>query len=298
VLRRTALFLAALAAACRGEPARIDGPMLLGGKLVQAETLRAGRAAYLVYCRTCHGERGDGKGPSAAALRPPPRDFTLGQIEFAAVPAGSLPLDEDIVRIVRGGLRGTAMLAWEGVPDQSLDAIVQYLKTFSPRWRDEGPGEAISATPDPWTGEEAAVVRGRKVYHGVARCHSCHPAYASRREIRSFSLELTGLAAGDFREDLYHPVAGDSDWGARIVATDFTSDDLRSVRDGHRMQDLYRVIAAGVGGTAMPTWKGSLPEEDLWALAHYVKSLADIRDRPEARQLLRRTLASDEGDGR
>ena len=27
----------------------------------------------------------------------------------------------------------------------------------------------------------------------------------------------------------------------------------------------------------MPSWKGSLPEEDLWALAYYVRSLADLR---------------------
>ncbi len=60
-----------------------------------------------------------------------------------------------------------------------------------------------------------------------------------------------------------------------------------------KMEDLYRVIASGVGGTAMPTWKGSLPEEDIWALAHYVESLVAMRDRPEAAELRRHNQMAD-----
>jgi len=295
---RTAFLLAALAlAGCKGYTAtRFDAPMKLGGKVVPAETLRAGQSAYMLYCRTCHGEKGDGKGPSAPGLRPPPRDFTLGQFKFAAVPGGTLPHDEDIVRIVRGGLHGTAMLAWDGVPDRNLEAIVQYVKTFSPRWKEEEPGETVVATPDPWKGKEAdAVLRGRKLYHGVAQCLSCHPSFASRQEIYDYSKELTGNATTDFRDDMYGSVLKESDYGVKILPPDFTRTDLRSVRDGHRMEDLYRVIASGVGGTAMPTWKGSLPEEDIWALAHYVSSLVEMKDRPEARELLLRYQAADQG---
>ena len=50
----------------------------------------------------------------------PPRDLRLGIYKFASVPAGQLPRDEDFVRTLRGGLHGTAMLAW-GVPDAELD---------------------------------------------------------------------------------------------------------------------------------------------------------------------------------
>jgi len=62
---------------------------------------------------------------------------------------------------------------------------------------------------------------------------------------------------------------------------------------GERAGDLYRVIASGVGGTAMPAWKGSLPEDDLWALVHYVDSLVAMRDRAEAAELRRRNEADD-----
>ena len=32
----------------------------------------------------------------------------------------------------------------------------------------------------------------------------------------------------------------------------------------------------------MPTWKGALPDDDLWAMAYYVRSLIDIKGTPEA----------------
>jgi mono/diheme cytochrome c family protein len=47
-------------------------------------------------------------------------------------------------------------------------------------------------------------------------------------------------------------------------------------------EDLYRTIGAGVGGAAMPTWQGNLPDENLWALVYYVQSLAEMRGKPEA----------------
>ncbi len=228
-------------------------------------------------------------------LRPPPRDFTLGTFKFAAVPGGTLPHDEDLVRIVKGGLHGTAMLPWD-VPDRTLGDIIQYLKTLSPKWKEEEPGEAIVPTPDPWKGQEAAaILRGKKLYHGLAQCLGCHPAYASKQEIYSAVKELTGNAGADFRDDMYGSVLKESDYGVKILPPDFTRSDLRSVRDGHRTEDLYRVIAAGVGGTAMPTWKGALPEEDIWALTHYVDSLVALRGTPQVAELAAKNWAADQG---
>ncbi len=293
--RRLAPLAAALAlAACKGyRPTSFTQPMKLGGKMVSPETLTAGETGYMLYCRTCHGEKGDGKGPSSPGLRPPPRDFTLGTFKFAAVPGGTLPHDEDLVRIVKGGLHGTAMLAWD-VPDRTLSEIVQYVKTFSPRWKDEEPGDAVVATPDPWQGRAAeGTARGRKLYHGLAQCLGCHPAYASKAEIFADTKELTGTGTADFRDDMYGSVLKESDYGVKILPPDFTRVELRSVRDGHRLEDLYRVIASGVGGTAMPTWKGSLPEEDIWALVHYVSSLVDLKGTPALAELAARNAAAD-----
>ena len=295
MLRPLALAILALAA-CRGYSEKVfTEPMKLGGVVIPAAQLNRGQTGYMLYCRACHGENGDGKGPSASGLRPPPRNFTQGTFKFAAVPAGTLPHDEDLVRIVKGGLHGTAMLSWD-VPDETLADIVQYLKTFSKRWTEEVPGDPIVATPDPWAAKPAeGTTRGKKLYHGLAQCLGCHPAYASKQGIYEASKELTGTGTTDFRPDMYGSVVQESDFGVRILPPDFTRTDLRSIRDGHRLEDLYRVIASGVGGTAMPTWRGSFPEEDLWALAHYVDSLVMMKDQPSARELLARNQAADQG---
>ncbi len=288
-MSRASLFLLLLVAAgCTGY--RTHGfkeAQKLGGKTVGAGVLTEGERSYVLYCRACHGDKGDGKGPAAKGLRPPPRDFTLGEFKFAAVPAGTLPNDDDLVRIVRGGLHGTAMLDWTGVPEKNLQEIVQYIKTFSPRWKDEGPGDAIVPTLDPWKGrEQEGIAFGRKVYHGLAQCLSCHPAYAPKQFIFEASKDLTGNGTTDFREDMYGSVLKESDYGVKLLPPDFTRTELRSVRAGHELDDLYRVIASGVGGTAMPTWKGALPEEQLWALARYVQSLREMRGTDAPRRLL------------
>jgi hypothetical protein len=41
----------------------------------------------------------------------------------------------------------------------------------------------------------------------------------------------------------------------------------------------------------MPTWKGSLKDSDLWALVHYVRRLALLRDTPAGGALQRRLAA-------
>src|SRR5690349_18334975 len=54
-----------------------------GDVTVSGTDLNHGYQLYMRYCYACHGERGDGKGPSSYALRPPPRDFTKGIFKFA-----------------------------------------------------------------------------------------------------------------------------------------------------------------------------------------------------------------------
>ena len=76
--------------------------------------------------------------------------------------------------------------------------------------------------------------------------------------------------------------------GETIFPPDFKRD---FVRAGTDVEDLYRSIAAGVTGTAMPTWIDSMDfpggkqaggplvsQADIWAMAYYVQSL--IRQRP------------------
>src|SRR5215470_3634314 len=98
---------------------------LKGGATIAADRLEHGREHYMLYCRPCHGDQGDGRGPAGIGLRPPPRNFTAKYpngdeynlvFKFGGVEAGSLPPDAELKRIVKKGLHGTAMLPW-AVPD-------------------------------------------------------------------------------------------------------------------------------------------------------------------------------------
>ena len=284
------LFVVLSSAGCSGPVKHFTKSMVLGGRKVSARTLNNGAQQYISYCSACHGVEGDGKGPAALGLRPPPRNFKQGQFKFGAVASGQLPSDEDLMRIVQGGLHGTAMLPWRDVPERDIFDIIQYIKTLSPKWADKSPGEPIVPGPDPYgeARKAEAITRGMKVYHGLAQCLSCHPAYETKDTIMAASQELSKREA-TLRPDPYHAELKDSDYGTRLMPPDFTRDNIRS---GETLNDIYRTIASGIGGTAMPTWKGALPDEDIWAMSYYVRSLVDIKGTPEADARRERNLAS------
>ena len=265
---------------CSGPGKTFTKSMVLGGKKVSARRLNNGEHLFVTYCSACHGVNGDGKGPASIGLRPPPRNFTQGEFKFGAVASGQLPNDEDFMRIIQKGLHGSAMLPWNDVPERELMDIIQYIKTLSPKWADKTPGEPIVPGPDPWGKErrDEAVTRGMKVYHGLAQCLSCHPAYETVETINAASLELSKREA-ILRPDAYHAELKDSDYGYKLMPPDFTRDHVRS---GETLEDIYRTIASGIGGTAMPTWRGALSDDDLWAMAYYVRSLIDVKGTPEA----------------
>jgi heme/copper-type cytochrome/quinol oxidase subunit 3 len=213
-----------------------------------------GREAYQQYCRPCHGEHGDGRGFSSLGLRPPPRDFTQPIFKFGHVKLGTLPPDAELERIIRKGLNGTAMLPW-GVSDGELHDVVQYLKTFSPRWKSEPVGEAIVASPDPFGAARAAaaVAEGKALY--AQTCAACH----DRRELKTTDFTVCSGPGKCV------PV--------RELPPDLRCDPLRVVYPGSELEDLYRTIASGIDGAGMPTWRGSLPEDKIWSVAYYVRSL-------------------------
>ncbi len=280
--------------------------MKLGGQEVAADTLNHGRDAYQQYCRPCHGDNGDGKGYSSLGLRPPPRDFTQGLFKFGHVAAPALPPDAELARLVKNGLHGTAMLPWD-IQDQELDAALQYIKTFSPRWAQEAPGKPIEVSPDPFgeAKKAEAIALGEKLYHAKAQCSGCHPAFVTHEKLWSITKEMNGTGQSDFSAEMYMSQIKDTEycleWKAgppgqkledrecakvvKQLPPNFTRDPLKTVYEGTELTDLYRTIASGIGGANMPTWKGALKEEELWGLVYYVKSLMDLRGTAKAREL-------------
>ncbi|MBK6688670.1 MAG: c-type cytochrome [Deltaproteobacteria bacterium] len=275
--------------ACGGEPEFTQPLKLAGGKEISPATLARGKERYTLYCRACHGDLGDGRGPAGIGMRPPPRNFTEPAFKFGGVAAGELPPDEELVRIVKGGLNGTPMLPWD-VPEQDLLDIIQYIKTFNVIWTEDEPGEKVVISDDPWVGKEAqGVERGKIVYHATAQCLKCHPAYATKQEIWDAAVIADGEGSTRaFREGMYYPeVKFAQAYNNNLLPPDFTRHPIKA---GSTPKDLFRTIASGIGGTAMPMWKDAIPDEDIWAIAHYVNSLYAIKDKPEAAELRKRML--------
>lgn len=251
------------------------------------ETLALGKEKYTLYCAGCHGDNGDGEGPAAPYLDPKPRDFRLGKLKFASVASGERPHDEDYDRIIRIGLKGSAMPAFPYIPTDERHAIVAYLRTFY-TGKPKAPGTTVSIPKDPFLSKPAkGVAFGKRLYHGLAACSSCHPAYATKPEIVE-AMETFDMTFQGFRDDMYGSEVKDSDWGAPIKPPDFLYDRIKT---GNDKESIVQVIATGIGGTAMPNWAATLNAKQLWGLAYYVESLAQMRGL-EAGYALQRELAS------
>lgn len=109
----------------RGSPAGADSGR--GGPGHDGDLMSRGRLVYGVSCAPCHGPDGRGDGPSAAQLRPPPRDFAAGPWKYGTDRAA-------VRRVIAAGIPGTGMPAsGAALSGADLDALVAYVLTLAPR---------------------------------------------------------------------------------------------------------------------------------------------------------------------
>lgn len=272
------------------------GKKFIDGQSVDSSTLNLGRQVYIEYCAACHGMTGEGNGPSAKGSVPPPRNFTQGLYKFGLSKDAGLPSDEDFARIIKHGLKGTGMLSWDVSPQQVF-AVTQYIKTFAPQVWEKGDatsvGKKVELRDDPWgiARISSAVARGKDVYHVVASCQSCHMAYVSPKEFSDMNKKINGEAVNDFDSSNYDLKIQDSEYylhehkdkTVKNLPPDFTWHDIRSASS---VNDIAYRLCAGVTGTGMPPWCGTVSDDDVWALAYYVKSLTEIKGNVKARAAL------------
>lgn len=84
-----------------------------------------GKSLYQVNCVPCHGPKGDGNGPNAYFLVPPPRNFTDPD-EMVKVNT-----EEKLIQAVTAGKDGTSMLSWKDIlTEQQIRDVVAYVRTF------------------------------------------------------------------------------------------------------------------------------------------------------------------------
>lgn len=123
------------------------GPVAAGER--SADAAQTPAALYHNYCSVCHGEQGDGKSRARDSFSRPPRDFTT--------PQALQELTRDrMVASVKGGVPGTAMVAWKTqLSDTQVAGLVDYIRDTFMR---------ASLASD--------ASRGRQVY--AKSCSVCH----------------------------------------------------------------------------------------------------------------------------
>jgi len=82
---------------------------------------------YREHCVHCHGITGNGLGPTAAFLNPYPRDFRKGTFKFKKTAKGQKPTHDDLSRILKEGVAGTAMPSFKVLDDDERESLVHYV---------------------------------------------------------------------------------------------------------------------------------------------------------------------------
>lgn len=216
------------------------------------EQVVRGKAVYRVACASCHGTDGTGHGPISGNLRTRPRDFTKAVYKSRSTASGQLPTDEDLDRSITTGVHGSTMPAFERLAPEDRTAIVQYLKSLSPRFADstEYPLDVLAYGPQIGSSPQSFAL-GRAIYLKM-QCDNCHGTNG--------------------RGDGQSAAMQHDDFGDFVHTTDLTL--ASDYKFAHSVKDVYRIFSTGMNGVAMPSFASTLQDTDRWHLANYVWSLA------------------------
>ena len=288
------------------EPADDGSPELV--EVIDADHLARGAAVFNRRCAACHGITGDGNGEAAQYLVPKPRDYRMGKFKFTSTPFGEQPHRSDLIRVIRKGAKGTSMPAFAWLPDEDVQAVVDYVKMLSYRGQLEASVariaeldydadqeidelefvDAANRIHDQW--EKAAylvvlpvtaqpkytdetILAGRKAFlsKGCSKCHG-EDGRGQTEWLSSEFIAALEAVPEDSREKINYDA-----WGNVAPAADITA---RMLHGGRRPIDLYRRIHTGINGTPMPAFSQALSQEPetLWHLVHYVRSIVDGRE--------------------
>jgi len=244
---------------------------------------------YRQHCATCHGITGDGVGPTATAQHPYPRDFRNAIYKYTSTVGGAKPLRDDLELTLHRGLPGTAMPAFERLPDEQLAALLEYVKYLSLRGEtelyllqlvvdeDEYPVEpewiredaalpaaaswnlaeqlavAPSSRPPLETAEQTKdiLALGRELYFSEqGRCAQCHgPEGKGDGEQTELYDDWNKPKKGATAEQTRELAERFRLPIQRVTPRDFTAGVFRG---GQRSVDLYWRVHVGIKGTPMP----------------------------------------------
>jgi len=96
--------------------------------------LENGKKIFMAQCSVCHGEKGNGKGPAAAALNPKPRNFRRGLKNFQY--GASF---EEVVATISNGPPTGIMPAFKGaLEEEEILAVATYVRSLAGAKEEDG----------------------------------------------------------------------------------------------------------------------------------------------------------------
>ena len=93
------------------------------------QLLKEGEKIYEQICASCHGSKGDGKGPAGAVLKPPPTDFQKPLKEWP----GTKGDPQKIFEVISKGIPSSAMVGWTQYSEQQRWSLAYTVMDFSKR---------------------------------------------------------------------------------------------------------------------------------------------------------------------
>ena len=161
----TAVFLTLLLLISAGNPGKADA--------ADAKTIELGKTVFSQRCIICHGDKGDGKGlvgiihmyqKKGSVHDILPRDFTRGVFRFRTTSTGCMPVDDDLLKVLSNGIPRSYMPSFDDVPLAERKAAIEYVKTFSKRWKEEDPCSPMEVKKPDFVGSPASIVKGKVLY--------------------------------------------------------------------------------------------------------------------------------------
>ena len=257
-------------------------------------TLERGLGLYQQHCSGCHGTYGRGNGSAtqqwyAGNL---PRNFWYGKFKSRSTKYGVVPTDSDLYRTLTRGLYGSTMPPFRHLSEQDRWALVQFVKSLAnfyddydevivnrfDRKADRSKSAALDVGDEPPVTLDS-VTRGRILFiqQGCIKCH---------QGSKSKPVGLARVEGGftNWTDEMGRPIGHSRNLTTRVFLS------------GAASSDLFRIISGGPTIGPMPSYQ-NIPNEDRWALVHYVQSVfkPDYPQAPASADALAHPPTTDDG---
>lgn len=220
-----------------------------------------GKQLYFRYCWGCHGFRGDGTGENGPYLNILPRNFVAATFKCRSTPTGTLPTDQDLYNTIERGIVNSNMPSWITLTGQNRADLIAFIKTFSPRWMTEKPGEPLHIPAEPKLTLDS-IKHGQELFQKL-ECWKCHG-----QEGRGDGPSASTLTDNNDQPIRPYNFAA----GSRFKC-------------GTTNEDLYKIFNTGLDGTPMPSFADVVKPDEAWDLVHYLRTLQVAHKSPELTML-------------